>query len=181
MMIIFSTEFSSMVSLYWMTTSGTVIQGRRVSLYHPACVLQAARQQFAPGNRLRDNAASEMTPMVNSANLFRLLNEFIVLLLGALLMLLARSGRVGLPSRPAALIALGIVFLYWGFRAWIRPEPKVTRLQSRIRAGSLALVGFFILAIPLAALRNAPMLLGLAGGVLVLRGILGMILFVRSA
>jgi len=119
--------------------------------------------------------------MVNSANLFRLLNEFIVLLLGALLKLLAHSGHVGLPSRPAALIALGIFFLYWGFRAWVRPEPKVTRLQSRIRAGSLAHVGLFILAIPLAPLRDAPALLGLAGGVLVLRGILGMVVFVRSA
>src|SRR5271154_2896862 len=118
--------------------------------------------------------------MLTSAKLFQLLNEFIVLLLGALLMLLARSGRVGLPSRPAALIALGVFFLYWGFRAWVRPEPQVARLQSRVRAGSLALVGILILAIPLAPLRNAPALLGLAGGVLVLRGILGMLLFVRS-
>jgi uncharacterized iron-regulated membrane protein len=50
--------------------------------------------------------------MLTSAKLFQLLNESIVLLLGALLILLAVSGRVGLPTRPAALIAVGIVFLY---------------------------------------------------------------------
>jgi len=50
--------------------------------------------------------------MLTSAELFQLLNESIVLLLGALLILLAVSGRVGLPTRPAALIAVGIVFLY---------------------------------------------------------------------
>ena len=127
------------------------------------------------------NAASQMASVPNAAKLFRLLNEFIVLLLGALLILLARSGRVGLPSRPAALVALGAFFVYWGLRAWARPEAQVALLQSRIRAGSLALVGILILAIPLAPLRNAAELLGLAGGVLVLRGIHGMVLFVRSA
>src|SRR5579862_7511803 len=40
--------------------------------------------------------------MPTSAKLFQLLNEAIVLLLGALLILLAISGRVGLPTRPAA-------------------------------------------------------------------------------
>ena len=65
--------------------------------------------------------------MLTTAKLFQLLNEAIVLLLGALLILLAVSGRVGLPTRPAALIALGVVFIYWGARAWIRPEPSSTR------------------------------------------------------
>jgi hypothetical protein len=119
--------------------------------------------------------------MPTSANLFRLLNEFIVLLLGAFLILLALSGRVGLPSRPAALIALGIFFIYWGVRAWVRAEPNVTRLTSKIRASSLALVGVFILAIPLVPLRQIPTFLGLAGVVLVLRGVLGILSFVRGS
>jgi hypothetical protein len=64
--------------------------------------------------------------MLTTAKLFQLLNEAIVLLLGALLILLAVSGRAGLPTRPAALIALGVVFIYWGASAWIRPEPRVS-------------------------------------------------------
>ncbi len=62
--------------------------------------------------------------MLTTAKLFQLLNEGIVLLLGALLILLAVSGHVGLPTRPVALIALGVVFIYWGARAWIRQEPS---------------------------------------------------------
>jgi hypothetical protein len=118
--------------------------------------------------------------MLTPAKLFQLLNESIVLLLGALLILLAVSGRVGLPARPAALIALGIVFIYWGVRAWVRREPRPARWPSKIRAGSLVLVGALILGIPLVPIRCVPLLLGLAGGVLVLRGILGAALFARS-
>jgi hypothetical protein len=118
--------------------------------------------------------------MLTSARLFHLLNESIVLLLGALLILLAVSGRVGLPARPAALIVLGIVFIYWGVRAWVRLEPTPTRWPSKIRAASLALVGVLILGIPLLPIRCIPLLLGLAGVVLVLRGALGAILFARS-
>ncbi|MGB8523493.1 MAG: hypothetical protein WCD43_11045 [Candidatus Acidiferrales bacterium] len=117
--------------------------------------------------------------MLTSAMLFQLLNESIVLLLGALLMLLAVSGRVGLPARPAALVALGIVFIYWGARAWIRREPTPARWPSKIRAASLALVGALILGIPLLPARYIPLLLGLAGGVLFLRGVLGAALFAR--
>jgi hypothetical protein len=117
--------------------------------------------------------------MLTTAKLFQLLNEAIVLLLGALLILLAVSGRVGLPTRPAALIALGVVFIYWGARAWIRPELSSTHRAAKIRAGSLVLVGAFVLGIPISPLRFVPLLLDLAGGVLVLRGILG-VLFARS-
>jgi hypothetical protein len=118
--------------------------------------------------------------MLTTAKLFQLLNEAIVLLLGALLILLAVSGRAGLPTRPAALIALGVVFIYWGASAWIRPEPSSTRWAAKIRAGSLVLVGAFVLGIPISPSRFVPLLLDLTGGVLVLRGILGVVLLARS-
>jgi hypothetical protein len=115
-----------------------------------------------------------------SVILFQLLNEFIVLLLGALLILLAVSGRVGLPARPAAVIILGIVFVYWGWRAWVRREPAQARWTSKVRAASLALVGALILGIPVFPIRCVPVILGIAGVVLVLRGTLGAILFARG-
>jgi hypothetical protein len=111
--------------------------------------------------------------VLNPARLFRLLSEFILLLLGALLILLALTRRVGLPARPAALVFLGALFIYWGMRAWMRREPESTRVQTHIRAGSLVLVGLFVLAIPLLPLRHANALLGFAGAVLVLRGLFG--------
>jgi hypothetical protein len=77
--------------------------------------------------------------MASAINPFRLLSEFIVFLLGALLIVLAFSGRVGLPTRPAALIALGAFFVYWGVRAGIKPELGVAAVRvenSRDLTGS---------------------------------------------
>jgi hypothetical protein len=117
--------------------------------------------------------------MASSINPFRLFSELIVFLLGALLILLAISGRVGLPTRPAALIALGAFLVYWGVRAGITPETGVRPYESRTRAASLALVGLSILAIPMLPLRLAPTMLGLAGVILVLRGLLGAVFSLR--
>lgn len=112
------------------------------------------------------------THMATPTNLFRLLSEFIVLLLGALLILLAVTGRIGVPARPAGVVALGAIFIFWGVRAATRPAAKAASLETMVRAGSLALVGIFILAVPFVPPRHASQLFVLAGGVLVLRGAL---------
>lgn len=111
--------------------------------------------------------------MLNPPNLFRLLNEFIILLLGALLILLAANRGVSLPARPSAMIALGVLLVYWGMRTRLRSQAHEADAVVNLRSGSLILVGIFVLAIPLMPLRCADILLALAGGVLVLRGILG--------
>jgi hypothetical protein len=113
------------------------------------------------------------------ATLFRLFNEFIVLLLGALLIMLALSGRVGLPTRPIALALLGLVLIYWGVRALLRAEPEGGRQQAQIRAASLVVVGALVLAIPMLPVGDADPLLEIAGAVLVLRGLLGSVLVMR--
>jgi hypothetical protein len=118
--------------------------------------------------------------MVNPQNLFQLLSEFIILLLGALLILLSVSGRISSPAKPAALVALGVVFIYWGMRAGIRRDAKTTRLEAQIRAGSLALIGFSVLAIPFLPSRYGPLLLSIAGSILVLREVLGAVISFRS-
>jgi hypothetical protein len=121
------------------------------------------------------------TTMPNASALLRLLNEFIILLLGALLTLLAVTRGVALPSRPGAMVALGAALAYWGVRAGMRPEATVSRPLSKIRSGSLILVGILIAAIALLPLRLAGLLLGSAGVILVLRGILSAILFARAS
>ena len=118
--------------------------------------------------------------MLTTAKLFQLLNEATVLLLGALLILLAVSGRAGLPTRPAALIALGVVFIYWGARAWIRPEPSSTRWAARYAPVHSYWSEPLFWGIPISPSRFVPLLLDLTGGVLVLRGILGVVLLARS-
>ncbi|MGA8143074.1 MAG: hypothetical protein WB987_04195 [Candidatus Acidiferrales bacterium] len=119
--------------------------------------------------------------MQTTASLFRLLNEFIVLLLGALLILLAASHRISLPTRPGLWIVLGIALVFWGLRTGMRPEPKTAHEHSAIRGGSLILVGIIIVGVPLVPLQYEALLLALAGGVLVLRGLLGSVLLVRAS
>jgi hypothetical protein len=116
-----------------------------------------------------------------TANLFTLLNELIVLLLGGLLILVAMTRTLALPSRPIVLIVLGTIFIFWGSRAWARPAPNSGAVEAAVRAGSLAIVGMLLIAIPLFALGRANLLLEIAGAVLVIRGIVGAALFVRSA
>jgi len=115
-------------------------------------------------------------PMANTANLLRVINEFIVLLLGALMILLAVSRGVALPSRPGAMMALGAALIYWGVRAGMRRSREASDAQAHIRGGSLIIVGLLILSIPLLPVRYAATLLGFAGAVLVLRGIAGAVL-----
>jgi len=119
--------------------------------------------------------------MPTTANLLRLISEFIVLLLGALLILLAVSRTLALPSRTGVWIALGAFLIYWGIRAWARPELPAVRRIATIRGGSLVLVGLLVLQVPLLPVRCEAILLGLAGTILVIRGILGGILFLRAS
>lgn len=149
-------------------------------LYHPAGprLIRGGEHKLPPtkANCLRLAlcriilAGARMAPAINP---FRLLSEFIVFLLGALLIVLAFSGRAGLPTRPAPLIALGAFLVYWGVRAGIKPEPGLRPYESKTRAISLALVGLSVLAMLLVPSRLAPVMLGAAGMILVLRGILG--------
>jgi hypothetical protein len=117
--------------------------------------------------------------MPSTANLFRLLSEFIVLLLGGLLILIALTRTVGVPAYPSALVILGVVLIYWGIRASMRPELPAERWLTRIRAGSLVLIGLLVLAMRFLPLQYVALLLVIAGGVLVLRGLAGATLLLR--
>lgn len=110
--------------------------------------------------------------------LFRLLNEIVVFLLGALLALLAASHRLH-PSRQASMwILLGVILIYWGARAGMRPAPRSTGWQDRLRGASFILAGALML--PIAILPGfTSLLLGAAGAVLALRGLVMAVAFAR--
>ena len=113
-------------------------------------------------------------------NLFRLLSEFIMLLLGALLILLSVSGSIGVPARPAALIGLGVVFIYWGAGAGMRRRTQKLRAWNRrFEPVHWRWSALSVLAIPLLSVRYAPLLLSIAGSILVLRGLLGVVFSFR--
>jgi hypothetical protein len=115
------------------------------------------------------------------ANLFRLFNEIVLFLLGALLMLLAVSHRFRPSSNPATWILLGLLLIYWSVRAGMRWAPASTRWHERLRAGSFAAAGVAILSIAWLPSRLAPLALGVAGGVMALRGLLSAAGFARAA
>lgn len=119
--------------------------------------------------------------MPTPANLFSLLNEVILLLLGGLLILLAATHALALPSRPVLLIVLGAVFILWASRAWARPAGNAKRFEAAVRAASLAIVGVLLIAIPLLSVAHANLLLEAAGIVLVIRGLVGAALSLASA
>ena len=88
--------------------------------------------------------------------------------------------RRRLPRYPSALIFVGILFVYWGVRAWIKREEDTPGPHTHIRAGSLALVGALTLAIPLSPRQDVNWLLGVVGGFSCSEDFSGGALFVRA-
>jgi len=118
--------------------------------------------------------------MPTHAQMFRLFNELIFVLLGVLLIVMALAGRYAHPGRSAPWIILGVILFYWGLRIWMRSTAVKPNLESRVRAGSLALVGAMVLAIAWLPFPYAGPLLAAAGGGLALRGLLSCVLLVRT-
>jgi hypothetical protein len=118
---------------------------------------------------------------MNPAKLFRLLSEFLLFLLGGMLLLLAFTGRPGRPARPAPFILLGAVLVYWGLRGWARTKRGEPRFLQAVQAASLAVLGATVLGISLAGVRYTAWLLAVAGASLVLRGLLASLYLMRRA
>jgi hypothetical protein len=123
--------------------------------------------------------------MLSPAKLFRLLTELIFVLLGLFLVWFAVSGRLAFGffsvRKSAPWIGLGAFLIYWGLRATSRAGRSADRNGERVRGGSLALVGVFMLGITWLPFPWVAPLLGAVGGVLALRGLAGSALAVRSS
>lgn len=118
--------------------------------------------------------------MVRPEKLLRIFSELLMLLLGMLLVLVAVSGRLFWDRRSLAWVTVGIFLVYWGARAWIRRRGVGPWRVERLRSGSLALVGVLMLAMSRVPFDFVGPLLGVAGGVLILRGLFSVALVARS-
>ena len=118
--------------------------------------------------------------MRRGPNILLIFSEFVVLMLGGLLVMFSLTRTIGVPSLPVMAI-FGAVLIYWALRSWMRKEPASARLQTHIRAGSLAIVGLLIITMPLAPLSFANLLMTLAGVALIVRGFLIAMLSLRRA
>jgi sulfite exporter TauE/SafE len=122
--------------------------------------------------------------MASPTHLFRVVNEFVFMLVGALLALFALTGRYLFNPRRPAWIALSVVLILWGLGTWSRARRSriaVDRLVTKIGGGSLALAGLIMLSLTWAPFRWAGWLLLATGGIFVLRGLVSAAIMVRSA
>jgi hypothetical protein len=120
--------------------------------------------------------------MPSPANLFRMMTEIIFVLLGALLVWVGLSSRFMFDPRKPAWLGLGAVLVYWGVRAWIKTERAARtpeRTAVRVGGASLAIVGLMMLGLVFVEFRWVGTVLAMAGGILVLRGLISAVLSLR--
>jgi len=122
--------------------------------------------------------------VASPSHLFRVVNEFVFMLVGALLVLFALTGRYFFNPRRPGWIALSVVLILWGLGTWSRARRSriaVDRLVTKIGGGSLALAGLIMLSLAWAPFRWAGWLLLATGSIFVLRGLVSAAIMARSA
>jgi len=120
--------------------------------------------------------------MLTPERLLRLIIEFIFILLGALLIWFAFTGPVygrTVDRHSLSWVILSIVLILWGLRALYKPGQWWLRWQNWTRGLSLVLLGILMLIISRVPFPWVGPLLATAGGLLVLRGVIGSVLIYR--
>ena len=124
--------------------------------------------------------------MLKPVNLFRMMTEFIFILLGGFLAWLGVSGRLELDNfnpRGPAWLGLGAILIYWGARTWAktaRAARTSDRTVAQVGGASLILVGLMMLSLVFVEFRRVPAVFVAAGTILALRGILAAVLSLRT-
>jgi len=121
--------------------------------------------------------------MLTPANLFRMLTEFIFILLGGFLVSVGLSHRFFFDPRKPGWLLLGGVLVYWGARAFVktaRAARTAERTATQIGGASLAVVGFMMLGLAFVEFRWVGVILASAGVILALRGLVGAVLALRT-
>jgi len=125
--------------------------------------------------------------MLKPANMFRMMTEFIFILLGGFLVWLGLGNRFLSPEnfnpRSPAWLGLGAVLIYWGARGWLKTSRAARtsdRAVARVAGTSLVLAGGAMLALGFLAFRWAGLVLAAVGAVLALRGFLAAVLSLRT-
>ena len=121
--------------------------------------------------------------MLTPERLLRLIIEFIFILLGALLIWFAFAGPVygrTVDRHSLSWVILSVVLILWGLRALYKPGQWWLRWQNWTRGLSLVLLGILMLVISRVPFPWVGPLLAVAGGLLVLRGVIGSALIYRQ-
>lgn len=117
--------------------------------------------------------------MRNPAQLFRLANEFVFLLLGALLVWVALTGHYMFDPRSLAWLFLAGLLAIYGLVTirWRGGERSI----AWVRGGSLMVLGIVMLFLTRATILWVTPLLLIAAGALIARGVIVSALVLRSA
>lgn len=124
--------------------------------------------------------------MLSPANLFRMMTEFIFILLGGILVWVGLSGRlnpVNFNPRGVAWLGLGAVLIYWGARTsakTVRAARTSDRVIAQVGGASLIVVGIMMLSLAFVQFGRAGLIFAVAGAILALRGIVAAILSLRA-
>jgi hypothetical protein len=124
--------------------------------------------------------------MLNPANMFRMMTEFIFILLGGFLVWVGLSGRLdpgNFNPRGPAWLGLGAVLIYWGARTWAKTARAARtsgRTVERVGGASLILVGLMMFSLLLVEFRRVGIIFAAVGTILALRGILAAVLSLRT-
>jgi hypothetical protein len=124
--------------------------------------------------------------MLSPANLFRMMTEFIFILLGGILVWVGLGGRLDpgrFNPRGPAWLGLAAVLIYWGARTLAktaRTARTADRYTAQVGGASLIVVGLMMLSLVFVEIRRVGIIFAAAGGILALRGILAAVLSLRT-
>lgn len=119
--------------------------------------------------------------MLKPDALLRIFSELVLILLGLLLVQVAVSGRLFWNRRSLVWSGVGLYLVYWGLRAWLRGRGPIRHWAERLRGGSLAFIGVLMLAMARVPFDYVGPLLGVTGGVLIVRGAISAALLARCS
>lgn len=118
--------------------------------------------------------------MLTPERLLRLMVELVFVMLGSLVAWLALARGISVDRHSVSWLILSVALILWGLRALYRPGQWWLRWENWTRGLSLALLGMLMLVMTrVPFLWIAPMLAA-AGGLLVVRGIIGSALVFRA-
>ena|SRR5690242_5423374 len=118
--------------------------------------------------------------MLKPQRLLRIIIEVIFIFLGALAAWLGLNGQLFFDRHKPGWLILSAALILWGLRALYKPGKWWSRWEQWTRGISLILLGVMMLAIWRAPFEWVGRLIAIAGGVLVLRGLIGSVLILRE-
>ena len=118
--------------------------------------------------------------MLTPQQLLRTTIEIVFVLLGGLVAWLGLTGNILFDRRKPGWLLLSVAVILWGVRAVYKPVQWWSPTEQWTRGLSLILLGGVMLAISRVPFLWVGRLLAFAGVVLVLRGLIGCALILRS-